>query len=688
MGRLAVDIGGTFTDLVHFDEESGNLEAEKSLSTPRDLTQGVLDTIDLSGIEPGAVSFFVHGGTTVINAITERKGVRTALVTTKGFRDVLEIARGNRPDMYNLRFQKPAAFVPRRRRFEVRERIDAEGQEIEPLEQADLEAVVERCRQQAIEAIAVQFLHSYVAPEHEAACAAFLREKLPDVAVTASHEITREWREYERGNTAVLNAYVQPIVQRYFTKLEGALRELGIDCPYTAMQSNGGTTSFGWAKAHPITLIESGPAAGVNGAALIGELCGEPNVIYLDVGGTTVKCSVIEEGRPKVTTEYKLEWSRLNPGYPVRVPVADLVEIGAGGGSIAHFDAAGSLRVGPQSAGADPGPACYGLGGTEPTVTDAKLLTGVLNPGNFAGGRIALDEGRARTAMQTIADGLGTTVEDAAAAVIRVVEANMNNALKLVSIQRGHDPRDFVLVAAGGGGAMHAAPLGRELGVREIVVPRYPGYFSAWGMLATEPRCDFAITALSRADDISVDQIRAVFADLEAEADTYFSADDGVSSDALSFGRSVDMRYFGQEHSVTVSVDEAALDLATILDDFHAAHERAYTFKLTDTPVEFVTFRLTASASVPRPRVNPIDDENRSAAEARKGRRMVDFGEDGRHEADIYERDALPAGFEADGPLVVEEPSSTTIVHPGQRLWVDRLGFLHIGEAAHSPGPV
>ena len=447
MGRLAVDIGGTFTDLVHFDEESGSLEAEKSLSTPRDLTQGVLNTIDLSGIEPRDVSFFVHGGTTVINAITERKGVRTALVTTKGFRDVLEIARGNRPDMYNLRFQKPVAFVPRRRRFEVRERIDAQGHEIEPLEQADLEAVVEQCRKQAIEAIAVQFLHSYVAPEHEAACAAFLREKLPDVAVTASHEITREWREYERGNTAVLNAYVQPIVQRYFTKLEGALRELGIDCPFTAMQSNGGTTSFGWAKAHPITLIESGPAAGVNGAALIGELCGEPNVIYLDVGGTTVKCSVIEDGRPKVTTEYKLEWSRLNPGYPVRVPVADLVEIGAGGGSIARIDAAGSLRVGPQSAGADPGPACYGLGGSEPTVTDAKLLTGVLNPENFAGGRIALDMDRARNAMQTIADGLDTTVEDAAAAVIRVVEANMNNALKLVSIQRGHDPRDFVLGA-------------------------------------------------------------------------------------------------------------------------------------------------------------------------------------------------------------------------------------------------
>ena len=363
------------------------------------------------------------------------------------------------------------------------------------------------------------------------------------------------------------------------------------------------------------------------------------------------------------------------------MPVADLVEIGAGGGSIAHFDAAGSLRVGPQSAGADPGPVCYGLGGTEPTVTDAKLLTGVLNPENFAGGRIALDVDRAREAMQTIADGMKSSVEDAAAAVIRVVEANMNNALKLVSIQRGHDPRDFVLVAAGGGGAMHAAPLGRELGVKEIIVPRYPGYFSAWGMLATEPRSDFAITALTRAEDITVTQIHDVFADLQGEADTYFGAVDGVSGDALSFSRSVDMRYFGQEHAVTVPIDDATADLEAILREFHAAHERAYTFSLTDTPVEFVTFRLTAAAAVPRPRVNPIDSEHRSADRAYKGRRMVDFGEDGRHEADIYDREALPAGYAAEGPLVVEEPSSTTIVHPGQRLWVDELGFLHIAEA-------
>ena len=380
MGRLASDIGGTFTDLVYFDDADGTLRTAKSLTTPGDLTQGVIDTIALSGLAPGEVDFFVHGGTTVINAITERKGARTALVTTAGFRDVLEIQRGNRPDLYNLRFEKERPFVPRLLRFEVRERMDAAGNVLRPLEKADLDHVVRRCREEEVEAIAILFLHSYVAPRHEAETAAYLRERLEGVAITASHEITREWREYERANTAVLNAYVQPIVQSYFGRLEEALGGAGVNCAYAAMQSNGGTTSFAWAKEHPITLMESGPAAGCNGAAIVGTLCDEPRVIYLDIGGTTAKCTTIEDSAPKVTTEYRLEYSRAQFGYPLRVPVVDIVEIGAGGGSIAWLDTAGLLKVGPVSAGADPGPACYGRGGSEPTVTDAKLITGVINP--------------------------------------------------------------------------------------------------------------------------------------------------------------------------------------------------------------------------------------------------------------------------------------------------------------------
>ena len=679
MGRLATDIGGTFTDLVHFDEESGTLGVAKALSTPHDLTRGVLDTIEQAGLDAGAVDYFVHGGTTVINAITERTGARTALVTTAGFRDVLEIARGNRPDLYNLRYRKEVPFVPRRLRFEVRERVDARGRIRVPLHLEDLDRVVEACRAEGVEAIAIQLLHSYAAPEHEARCEAYLRARLPGVGITASHEITREWREYERANTAVLNAYVQPIVQRYFDTLEAGLDASGLDCPMMAMQSNGGTTSFGWARAHPITLLESGPAAGVNGAALIGRLCGEPNVIYLDIGGTTAKCSTIEDGTPTVTTDYRLEATRIRYGYPVRVPVVDIVEIGAGGGSIAWFDEAGALCVGPRSAGADPGPACYARGGEEPTVTDAKLIAGVLNPSNFAGGRLGLDTGRARAAMGRIADGLGCGVDEAAVAVIRTVDANMINALKLVSIQRGHDPRDFALMVGGGGGAMHGASLGRELGVKEVAVPRFPGLFSAWGMLATAPRRDFMRSALQRAEAVEIADLRALFGALRAEAEDYFAAEGG--RDSFAAACHIDMRYAGQEHAVTVPIDLERASRESLLDAFHAAHERAYTFRLADTPVELVTFRLTATAEVARPELTPWEAAGRSAEAAARGARRVDFGEEGRHETRIFDRDLLPPGFAADGPLIVEEPSSTTLVCPGQRVRVDGLGFLRIAEA-------
>ena len=681
MGRLASDIGGTFTDLVYFDDATGKLSTSKSLTTPGNLTEGVIDTIDLSGLASAEVDFFVHGGTTVINAITERKGAKTALVTTAGFRDVLEIQRGNRPDLYNLRFRKERPFVPRLLRFEVRERVDAAGKVLVALETGDLDKIAARCREEGVEAIAIQYLHSYIAPGHEAKSAAYLRERLPGVAVTASHEITREWREYERANTTVLNAYVQPIVQIYFGRLEEALKGRGVVCPYAAMQSNGGTTSFAWAKEHPITLMESGPAAGCNGAAIVGELCGEAQIIYLDIGGTTAKCTTIENNKPRVTTEYRLEYSRTQFGYPLRVPMVDIVEIGAGGGSIAWFDKAGLLKVGPISAGADPGPACYGRGGNEPTVTDAKLITGVINPTNFAGGQFDLDEGKARTAMEKVARGLDASVAEAAVAVIRTVEANMINALKLVSIQRGHDPREFAMVVGGGGGAMHGALLGRDLGVKEVIVPLYPGLFSAWGMLATEPRRDFMQTALRRDEDVKEEDVRALFDRLKQEAEDYFRSDSHMANAEITYEGRIDLRYLGQEHSVTVPVEIAAATIEGILADFHDAHEKTYTFRLDDTPVEFVTYRLAASAKVPRPELKKLGPEGRSLEAALKNPRTVDFSEDGQHEAAVYERDKLPVGAMLEGPLIVEEATSTTLVHPSQQLRVDEYGFLHITNA-------
>ena len=678
MGRLASDIGGTFTDLVYFDETTGQLTTAKSLTTPDDLTQGVIDTVTLSGLAAHDVNFFVHGGTTVINAITERKGVKTALVTTAGFRDVLEIQRGNRPDLYNLRFEKERPFVPRRLRFEVRERITADGSEIAPVNHDDLAAIVESCREEGVEAVAIQFLHSYVVPDHEEECAAYLREHLPGVAITASSELTREWREYERANSTVLNAYVQPIVERYFGRLEEELHKTGVDCAYSAMQSNGGTTSFEWAKEHPITLLESGPAAGCNGAALIGEICGVPNVIYLDIGGTTAKCSDIEEGKPKVSTEYRLEWNRTQFGYPLRVPVVDIVEIGAGGGSIAWFDKAGLLKVGPMSAGADPGPACYGRGGTEPTVTDAKLITGALNPDYFAAGQFRLDVEEARTAMTPIAERLGCSIDEAAVAVIRTVDANMINALKLVSIQRGHDPRDFALIVGGGGGGMHAPELGRELGVKEVIIPTHPGLFSAWGMLATEPRRDFMQTALQRAEDVSIETVHALFDALSMQAQQYFTTRALAGAEDISNEMRIDLRYLGQEHTVTVPVDLETATVEAIVGNFHRAHEKTYTFQLDDTPVEFVTFRLTATAYVPRPKLRKLAGNGHPVEAPRKGERQVDFGDEGICSTPVYERSQLPPGFVASGPIIIEEPTSTTVVPPGQNLVIDDFGFIRI----------
>lgn len=682
MGRMATDIGGTFTDLVFFDDASGSLDIAKSLTTPADLTRGLVNAIDQSAVDSSNVDVFVHGGTTVINAITERKGVKTALITTAGFRDVLEIARGNRPDLYNLRFSKETPFVPRHLRFEVRERIAADGTVIVPIHLEDLHDIADACKRANVQAVAILFLHSYTAPAHEAQCAEYLAKLLPGIPITPSHTITREWREYERANTTVLSSYVQPIIIQYLDRLEGKLADLGYDCPLFAMQSNGGTASFESAKRHPITLIESGPAAGVNGAALISKLCNEPNVIYLDIGGTTAKCSTIRNHEVTITTEYKLEWTRLNFGYPVRSPVVDIVEIGAGGGSIAWFNAAGLLQVGPTSAGGDPGPACYGIGGTEPTVTDAKLVTAVINPASFAGGQFQLQPEKAVQAIAKIADRLNCSVEEAAVAIIRLVDANMINALKLVSIQRGHDPREFSLVVGGGGGPMHAAQLARELGVKEVIVPLYPGLFSAWGMLATEQRRDFVRSRLSLLRETPMREVANIFVELEEEAVAYFASDGASSADRLTMSMSCDLRYLGQEHTVTVPVDVSGSSVANILADFHDMHEKTYTFRLSDTEVEFVTYRLKAEARVPRPEIKPLSSDGRSPERARKPSRTVNFGEAGKHETAIFDRELLPPGFAGGGPIVIEEATSTTIVLPGQQVAVDKFGFLRITESA------
>ena len=675
--RLATDIGGTFTDLVAFDEKSGQIELGKASSTPKDLSKGVLDSVEVASIALEETAYFVHGCTVVINAITERSGVKTALVTTAGFRDVLEIGRGNRPDMYNLRFQKPTPFVPRQRRFEVRERVNRFGEVLIPLQLDDIDSIVEQCQKQGVEAIAICFLHAYAHPEHEQQVAAAVSEKLPNVAVTISSDITQEWREYERTNTAVLNGYVMPIVQDYLDRLEATSAEQGLSCPLHVMQSNGGTAPFSLAKRLPIYLIESGPVAGVMGAAAIGKSIDEPNVISFDVGGTTAKCSLIEGSEPKTTTEYRVEWTPLFPGYPVKTPVVDIVEIGAGGGSIAWFDEGDLLRVGPKSAGAEPGPACYGQGGTLPTVTDAKLVAGVINPEYFLGGTLTVYPELARKAIQTIADHINTTVEQAANGIIRMANANMTEALKLITVQRGYDPRDFALVAFGGGGAMHAAALAQELHMKKVIIPPHPGHFSAWGMLVTQPRIDLVRTQVYRTTDIDAEKVESNFQTLEAEVRSRF-AKEGAEGEKVMFQRRADLRYYGQEHTVSVTVEDPAPQVSQIEQDFHAAHERMYTFQLSDTPIEFVNFHVAGFLQVQQPEIKRLERNGHDAGQPQTEKRMVDFDIDGVHETTIYKRSQLLVNFSAAGPLIVEEAASTTLVHPGQHLEIDSYGNMVI----------
>jgi N-methylhydantoinase A len=671
--RLATDIGGTFTDLVYLDDATGTVGLAKAPSTPPTFGDGIMDALAKSGVAPAAIEQFVHGTTVVINALTERKGARTALVTTEGFRDVIEIGRANRPDIYNLRFRKQPPFVPRSLRFEVPERINYKGEIVSPLDDEALQDVVRKLRNENVGAVAISFLHAYANPEHEERAASILEELLPDVTVTTASSLTREWREYERTSTAVLNAFVQPVASAYMRSLTRDLRAAGVESPLFGMKSTGGRQTFAVLESQPIHLVESGPVGGVIGAAAIGEAIGTTNLITLDIGGTTAKCALLDQGRVKISTDYRIERDERNAGYPIKAPIVDIVEIGAGGGSIAWIDQGGALKVGPRSAGAVPGPACYGKGGVEPTVTDANLIAGRINPEYFLGGEIAVSVDLARQAMAPIANALGVTVDEAALGVIRIANANMINALKLVSVRRGYDPRDFAMIAFGGGGGMHAAALASELRVGTVLIPPAPGHFSAWGMLMTDPMQDFIQTALTPSTAEHQQQVESRFGEIEAAARRFFG-DAGFDSDAVTTERFGDMRYHGQEHTVRVSFPAGSLDVASVNDVFHSLHERTYTYRL-DSSIELVNFLVVARVASTKP---SLSSSVTSGSGQPKGRRLVDFDEAGRREATIYERSELELGERIAGPAVIEEPASTTVVYPGQQASVDAIGNLRI----------
>ena len=681
--RVATDVGGTFTDLVYLrvDPETGaqTLVTAKTDTTPPQFERGVLDVMEKSAIPIETVNFVAHGTTVVINALTERKGARVALITSAGFRDSLEIARGNRPDFFNLGYRKPPPFVPRYLRRELPGRMTYLGEEREPLDLTSLPLILEDLRRESVEAIAICLLHAYANPQHEERVLAAVGRAWPEIPVVASHQITREWREYERANTAVLSAYVQPLAARYLDRLQSGLRSRGFAGQLYVMQSNCGIDSVAHSSAVPITMVESGPASGFWGAAELGRLLGIPNILALDIGGTTAKCSLIEQGRVRILTDYWIERSPTSAGYPIMVPVVDLVEIGNGGGSIAWLDEFGKLRVGPESAGAAPGPAAYGRGGEEATTTDANLALGRINPEFFCGGAIQADMGAVGAALDRLAQRAGLSRRDIACGIIRIANSNMVNALKLVSINRGHDPREFTLVAFGGGGAMHAAALAAELGITQVVVPRQADVFSAWGMLMSELRRDYFATRLLRFHPEEAPRITALLGEIAESARGQFR-EEGIDPQRVSLQAFAKLRYENQEHHVEVEVPAEPIDdsaVAAISAAFHVGYQREYTYRL-DAPIELVGVHLIARADVGKLQPQKSPATGHALESALKGRRDVDYAIEGIHVADIYDGCLLEPGMSLSGPAVIETAGMTVLVHPGSRVSIDDYGNYHI----------
>lgn len=681
MLRVATDIGGTFTDLVYVTAD-GKVGTAKSHTTPAQFEEGVMDVIKASHIEPPEFISFVHGTTIVINAITERKGAKVGLITTQGFRDVLEIGRGNRPDYFNLEYHKPTPFVPRYLRRELPERINYKGEVVKTLDLSGLPVILADFRAEGVEAIAICFVNSYANPDHENAVLAKVKELWPDVSAVASHQITREWREYERTNTAVMSAYVQPIAHRYLDRLTGRLSGAGMKCTPYIMQSNCGVDTVQSARQIPITMIESGPASGVWGAAALGRLIDELDAIAIDIGGTTAKCGLITKGEVKLNTNYMVERTDLSAGYPIIVPVVDLVEIGNGGGSIAWVDEFMRMHVGPQSAGAVPGPASYGIGGTEATTTDANLALSCINPNYFCGGTQVADMGAVDGALGRLAEKLGISKVDAARGIVRIANNNMVNAIKLISVNRGHDPRDFTLIAFGGGGGMHACALAKELSIKKVVIPRLSGVFSAWGMLLSDLRRDYLLTQIVDLTPQGAQQVNETLTALEQKALQEFSAED-IDRSRVSFLRYGRCRYQNQEHSVEIILPAGEINeaqIAAICERFHSDYEREYTYRL-NAPIELVCYHLIAIAEVDKLKPQKAPVTGRQLQEAIKGHRMVDFVEAGIHEAAIFDGAALEPGMKFVGPAIIEESDTTVVIPPGLPCHLDDYGNYHIQTA-------
>ncbi len=673
--RIAVDIGGTFTDLVAVDDD-GRVSRSKALTTPDDLARGIDDCLKGANVDVAGANFFVHGSTVTINAVLERKGARTGLITTKGFRDVYEIGRGNRPEGYNLFFKRPVPLVPRDLRLEVDERLYATGEVLTPLDETSAAAAIDALKKAGVESVAVCLLHSYANAAHEQRLGELLRQQFPEAYVSLSHEILREFREYERTSTTALNSYVGPLVRRYLVSLEKMLGAAGFHGTFRVMQSNGGVMSAETAKKMPVTMMESGPVAGVIAAARLGEALGCRHIISFDMGGTTAKSSLIKDFHPEVTSSYYV--GGYVTGHPMMLPVVDIVEVGNGGGSIAWIDPAGGLKVGPQSAGAAPGPACYGKGGVEPTVTDANLIAGRIDPEYFLGSGIRLQRDQAAAAiMEKVGKPLGLSLEEAALGILTIANFNMSLSVRAVSVEKGYDPRDCVLVPSGGGGALHAIAIARELSVPRVIIPPMPAHFSALGMLMADLKHDYVQTFVRELADTSGAQIADAFAVLEKSA-TDTLREEGCKPEQMVLRRFLDMRYRGQEYTLPVPVTEdlrTLTDFSAIRARFDQMHQDHYGHSAPKEPVMMVNLRLSALGKFDNKL--PLATASRAEDRGERGRRPVIFDTEP-VDCPIYLRSGFKAGDQLAGPAVIEELGATILVYPGDTMQVNELGQLVI----------
>ena len=674
---IAVDIGGTFTDLVAFDHETQKVLYAKSPTTYDNLVEGILDCFNKAKITPAQASLVNHGTTLVINSLIQRKGSKTALVTTQGFRDILEIARGNRPDPFDLHYQRDEPLIPRELRLEVPERMGSKGEVVMPLDLAALEKLAGEIKTLGAESVAIFFMNSYINPAHEEAACAMLKKLLPDVYVTYSTDLTREWYEYERCSTAAANAYVGPQVSTYIRRLDSDLKKQGFPGTLFMMGSNGGLLSAERTCRQPIGLVESGPIGGCIGAGAYAEKLGFRNVVAFDMGGTTAKCALVENGRYSVNSLYYA--NGYVKGFPIKSAVIDIVEVGSGGGSIAWLDSQKRLHVGPQSAGSTPGPVCYGRGGTEPTVTDANLVLGRLNPANFLGGEMQLDIAAAKRAVsERIAVPLGYGGDDGttqmADGIISIATVIMAGAIRKISVEHGLDPRDFILFSYGGGGPLHSCALAHELSIPIVVIPPEPGNFSAIGMLLADARIDTSKTFVGILNDKSVPEMARLYNSMEQEAAQALAKEFGTGE--VFFEHHAEMRYRGQRHNIKVPVS-GLKNAEEIRTAFERDYKRRYGHADAKAPAEFQALHLSAFAKLKQPDVARLP-RAATKPEAAQTRRVYIGSAGGWIDAQIYHRDALVPGFRAAGPAVIEEYGSTTIVWPGDRFEVGELHEIRI----------